>query len=43
MLILLLKKGIISERVQGARFGNTQFWSQDLYLQPEDLGKPLIR
>ncbi len=37
--IIAKKKGIISERVQGARFGNTQFWSQDLYLQPEDLGE----
>tara|TARA_X000000950_G_scaffold137966_1_gene171219 strand:- start:348 stop:1847 length:1500 start_codon:yes stop_codon:yes gene_type:complete len=31
--------GITSERLQGARFGNTQFWSSDIHFQPDNLLK----
>lgn len=31
--------GIPAERLQGARFANTQFWSRDNYLQPDNLEK----
>jgi len=32
-------KNIFSERLMTARFGNTQFWTSDLYLQPNNLKK----
>lgn len=36
-------KNIISERLMSARFGNTQFWTNDLYLQPDNLKKNFNR
>ena len=37
--ILATYYGIPSERLQGARFGNTQFWSSDIHFQPDNLKK----
>lgn len=36
---LAKKLNIKSERLQTARFGNTQFWSSDNYIQPDHLKK----
>lgn len=36
---LAKKLNIKSERLQTARFGNTQFWSSDNYIQPDNLKK----
>ena len=35
--IIAQSKNIYASRVQGARFGNTKFWTSDLYIQPDNM------